>query len=354
MMITSRAVRAALCGLSFSLVFGAAEGIAAPPLRWNGPANGVWDATTPNWLDAGNSAVAWIPDAEAIFEGTGGLIEIAADVSATNLTFTGNGYTLLGAGRLYVEGVLTAATATTNSIVADLCTAGGLTKSGAGALALARCAGLVSVQGGSLLAAGSLFVDAEIAVAADASLVTLGEPDSGANLIVNGSFETPALSSGGWSYSVPSGWTVVYPNYVGRQNTKSVAGYNNPWNAAGTSPDGDQMMILQYGGTAAQTVTVPADGLYSIAFSYLMRSDNRETQVYLTLDGIPFATFLNRSPRPPPDALSAVRSGSPRAAIHWASAVNTAGATARPWSTSSASPRLPARSPAVPWAAIRS
>ncbi len=51
--------------------------------------------------------------------------------------------------------VLTAATATTNSIVADLCTAGGLTKSGAGALALARCAGLVSVQGGSLLAAGS-------------------------------------------------------------------------------------------------------------------------------------------------------------------------------------------------------
>ncbi|MGI6390080.1 MAG: PA14 domain-containing protein, partial [Kiritimatiellia bacterium] len=215
-------------------------------------------------------------------------------------TFTGNGYTLLGAGRLYVEGVLTAATATTNSIVADLCTAGGLTKSGAGALALARCAGLVSVQGGSLLAAGSLFVDAEIAVAAGASLVTLGEPDSGANLIVNGSFETPALSSGGWSYSVPSGWTVVYPNYVGRQNTKSVAGYNNPWNAAGTSPDGDQMMILQYGGTAAQTVTVPADGLYSIAFSYLMRSDNREAQVYLTLDGIPFATFLNRSPQTAP------------------------------------------------------
>ena len=301
MMMTSRAVRAALCGLSFSLVFGVTGGFAAPPLlRWNGPAGGVWDATTPNWLDAGDNAVAWIPGAEAVFEGAGGLIEIAADVSATNLTFTGNGYTLLGAGRLYVEGVLTAATATTNSIVADLCTAGGLTKSGAGALALARCAGLVSVQGGCLLAAGSLFVDAEIAVAAGASLITLGEPDSGANLIVNGSFETPALSSGGWSYSVPSGWTVVYPNYVGRQNTKAVAGYNNPWNAAGTSPDGDQMMILQYGGTAAQTVTVPADGLYSIAFSYLMRSDNREAQVYLTLDGIPFATFLNRSPQTAP------------------------------------------------------
>jgi hypothetical protein len=59
-------------------------------------------------------------------------------------------------------------------------------------------------------------------------------------------------------------------------------------------------MILQYGGTVAQTVTVPAAGLYSIAFSYLMRSDNRDNQVYVTLDGIPLATFLNRSPQASP------------------------------------------------------
>ena len=64
MMMTSRVVRVALCGLSFSLVFGVAESFAAPPLlRWNGPAGGVWDATTPNWLDTGEALakplVAW-------------------------------------------------------------------------------------------------------------------------------------------------------------------------------------------------------------------------------------------------------------------------------------------------------
>lgn len=299
----SRAVRAVVFGMLFSLTLGAAGGFAAPPLlRWNGPAGGVWDTATPNWLDAGDNAVAWIPGAEAAFEGAGGgLVEIAADISATNLTFTGSGYTLLGAGRLRVEGALTAAAATTNCIAADLRTVGGLTKSGAGALALARCAGPVNVQAGSLLAAGSLFADAEIAVAAGASLVTLGEPDSGANLIANGSFETPAMTSGAWAYAVPSGWTAIaLPSFVGRQNTAPSAGYSNPWNSAGTSPDGVQMLILQYGGTVSQTVTVPAAGLYSIAFSYLMRSDNRENQVYATLDGIPLATFLNRSPQASP------------------------------------------------------
>jgi len=289
--------------LSFLVVFGVLEGLAVPPLlRWNGPAGGVWDATTPNWLDADNHAVAWIPGAEATFEGAnGGPIEITADICATNLTFTGHGYTLMGAGRLRVEGLLTTAAATTNCIIADLNTVGGLTKSGAGALALARCAGPVSVQAGSLLAAGSLFADAEITVAAGASLVTLGEPDSGANLIVNGSFETPVLTSGAYSYSVPTGWTAIaLPSFVGRQNTASVAGYNNPWNSAGTSPDGDQMLILQYGGTVEQTVTVPTDGLYSLAFSHLTRRGFAAHLVYVWLDGTLLTSFLNSSPETAP------------------------------------------------------
>lgn len=298
MSTVSRAVRTVVFGMLFSLTLGAAGGFAAPPLlRWNGPAGGVWDTATPNWLDAGDNAVAWIPGAEASFESAaGGLVEIAADVSATNLTFTGNGYTLLGAGRLRVEGALTAAAATTNCIAADLRTVGGLTKSGAGALALARCAGPVSVQAGSLLAAGSLFADAEIAVAAGASLVTLGEPDSGANLIANGSFETPAMANGAYQYvsggNVIDNWSVTaYPNMVARQNT--VVG--NPWNSAGASPDGVHMLILQYGGSVAQSVTVPADGLYCIAFSHLRRQNDDEHQVYVRLDGRPLAAFLNRA-----------------------------------------------------------
>ncbi|MDD2461460.1 MAG: hypothetical protein PHT98_10320, partial [Kiritimatiellae bacterium] len=66
MSTVSRAVRTVVFGMLFSLTLGAAGGFAAPPLlRWNGPAGGVWDTATPNWLDAGDNAVAWIPGAEA-------------------------------------------------------------------------------------------------------------------------------------------------------------------------------------------------------------------------------------------------------------------------------------------------
>ena len=285
--------------LSAALILSAALTFGAPPvLRWDpSVAGNVWNATATNWLDSGASAVAWIPGAEAKFESaSGGLVQLAADVSATNLTFTGSGYTLLGAGRLSVEGSLSCDAATTNCIAADLVTVGGLTKAGGGALALARCAGPLVVQVGSVLASGSAFVDADLSVASGAALVTLGDPATNANLIANSGFELPALANGAWNYTVPASWTVTAnPSFVGRQNTAPVTGYSNPWNAAGASPEGVQMMILQYGGAVAQTVTVPAAGLYSVAFSFLMRLDNRENQVYVTLDGAPLATFLNRS-----------------------------------------------------------
>ncbi len=273
--------------------------VGAPPvLRWDpSVAGNVWTVTATNWLDSEANAVAWVPGAEAKFESaTGGLVQIAAPVSVSNLTFTGSGYTLLGAGRLRVEGSLSCEAATTNCIAAELVTVGGLTKSGGGALALARCAGPLVVQVGSVLASGSAFVDADLSVASGAALVTLGDPATNFNLIANGGFELPALANGAWSYTAPSNWTATAnPSFVGRQNTAPVSGYSNPWNAAGTSPEGVQMMILQYGGTVAQTVIVPTAGLYGIAFSFLMRNDNRENQVYVTLDGAPLATFLNRS-----------------------------------------------------------
>jgi len=80
------------------------------------------------------------------------------------------------------------------------------------------------------------------------------------NLIANGSFETPAMANGAYQYisggNVIDNWSVTaYPNMVARQNT--VVG--NSWNSAGASPDGVHMLILQYGGSVAQSVTVPAE-----------------------------------------------------------------------------------------------
>ncbi len=267
-----------------------------PILRWNGPAAGtnLWNTTALTWLDSDTHAVAWQSGATAQFDGTGGLVDIATDVTVSNIAFSATGYTLLGGGRLTVEGTLSCAEATTNSIAADLLTVGGLSKTGLGALALARCTGPFNVAEGTLLASGSSFIDADLSVASGASLVMLGDPDTASNLILNPGFESPVISAYGYvaGGTIITNWTVTaYPTRVGLQN----AALNATWNAIGSAPEGNQMLILQYDGTVAQTVTVPADGLYSVAFSYLMRSQNREHQVYVTLDGVPLATFLNRS-----------------------------------------------------------
>lgn len=289
--------------LTAVLVGSAALTFGAPPvLRWNGPAAGtnLWDSVTVAWLNESSSAVAWQPGATAQFDGAGGIVNVSADVTVSNITFSSNGYTLLGAGRLAVEGTLSAAEATTNSIGAEIVTAAGLSKAGPGALALARCAGAVAVQQGTLLVSGSFFTDADLSVASGASIVTLGDPDTASNLILNPGFELPAMGNGSWSYvsagNVISNWTVTsLPMHIGRQNTANVTGYSNPWNSAGASPEGSHMLIVQYNGAVSQTVTVLTNGLYSIAFSHLLRSGYADNQVYVTLDGIPLASFLNRS-----------------------------------------------------------
>ena len=291
------ALRRACC-LATCLVASATLTFGAPPvLRWNPTSTNLWDATSLTWLDAGANAVAWQPGSEARFEGAGGLINVAADVAVSNITFASNGYTLLGAGRLAVEGTLASAVATTNSLGVEIVTAAGLAKAGGGALALARCAGAVAAQEGALLVSGSLFADADLSVSSGASVVTLGDPDAASNLILNPGFELPAMGNGSWGYvsagNVISNWTVTaLPMHIGRQNTASAG---TPWNSAWASPEGAHMLIMQYNGAVSQTVTVPADGLYSIAFSHLLRSGYPDHQVYVTLDGMPLASFLNRS-----------------------------------------------------------
>ena len=281
--------------LSAALIATATLAFGAPPvLRWNPTATNLWDATSLTWLDATNGATAWQPGSEAQFTGTGGIVNIAADVVVSNITFSANGYTLLGAGRLAVEGAISVADATTNSIAAEIITSVGISKTGLGALAIARCTGPLSAAAGQLLVSGSLFTDAAISVASGASVVTLGDPDTAANLLLNPGFESPAI--GGWGYvgagTVISNWVVTaLANNVGCQN----AALNATWNAIGSAPEGNQMLILQYNGAVAQTVTLPADGIYSVAFSHLLRSAYPENQVYVTLDGVLLASFLNRS-----------------------------------------------------------
>jgi len=266
-------------------------------LRWNGAAVGtnLWNSTSLTWLDAGANAVAWQPGAVAQFDGNGGIVNIAADVTATNLVFTGNGYALLGAGRLSLSGGISVDAGKTNSLAADLTTVAGISKTGGGALAVTRCNGPLNVAEGTLLVSSRDTADADITVASGAALHVLGGPATNANLIANASFESPALASGAYAYATTtaiSNWTAVASSaYVARQNTAT----GNAWNSAGAAPDLNHVLILQYGGGVAQTVTVASDGLYTLSFYHFLRFNYPDTPLNVYLGGARLTCFANQA-----------------------------------------------------------
>ena len=266
-------------------------------LRWNGSAAGtnLWNATSLTWLDSTNGACAWQPGAVAQFDGSGGIINVIADVSATNLVFTGNGYALLGASRITLSGGISVVAGATNSIAADLMTVAGVSKTGGGALAVTRCSVPLNVAEGTLLVSSRDTTDADITVASGAALHVLGGPATNANLIANASFELPALASGAYAYATAtpvSNWTVTaFANFVARQNTAT----GNAWNSAGAAPDLNHVLILQYGGAVAQTITVASDGLYALSFYHFLRQSYPETPITVYFGGARLTCFVNQA-----------------------------------------------------------
>ena len=110
---------------------------APPVLRWDDTAGtNVWNSSVTNWVDSLDSNVVWQAGAEAHFEGSGGTITIEEDISATNISFTGNGYVLSGTNLLSVEGIITNAISTENTIASDLYSTADVEKNGEGTLTL--------------------------------------------------------------------------------------------------------------------------------------------------------------------------------------------------------------------------
>ena len=77
----------------------------AETLTWNGARGARWNDA--NWLDAGNNPVAWQDGADAVFP-AGAFVEVHDSVRPASITFSGNGATLVGAGRIILPGDLTA------------------------------------------------------------------------------------------------------------------------------------------------------------------------------------------------------------------------------------------------------
>jgi hypothetical protein len=64
-----------------------------PQLTWMG-GDGVWDSASHSWRDEAGEIVAWNPQAEAVFHGSGGIVRAANKIVCSGLTL-GKGYTLV-------------------------------------------------------------------------------------------------------------------------------------------------------------------------------------------------------------------------------------------------------------------
>ncbi|MBQ7189711.1 MAG: hypothetical protein IJR99_09885 [Kiritimatiellae bacterium] len=281
-------------------------GASADVLTWNGARGAVWDASAANWLDAGNNAVSWSDGADAVFPGDM-FVEVKGTVKPASISFSGNGATLVGSGRILLSGAVTAATAgTTNSIVAALVGDDSFTKLGPGAVAISCAKGTVSVAAGKLLLAGSRCENLRVSAASGAEVELLGDSPSAGNLLLNGSFEETTASG---SYVYMNGQTAG-TGIVDKENT-AVA----PWkvsdlvvlaNSAGVKtwcgadsivgtgiPDGSQLCILQRFGSIMQEVSVSEAGWYDLSFTFFKRGVNYEDHSFcISVDDVIIASVL--------------------------------------------------------------
>src|SRR2546430_69783 len=91
-------------------------------------------------------------------------------------------------------------------------------------------------------------------------------------IVANGSFETPALSSNSFLYD-PSGATWTFLNNAGIINAPGAGFFGPP------APDGNQYAFLQTAtnpGTFSQTITFTLSGTYRLSYLVAGRADNGE------------------------------------------------------------------------------
>ncbi|RPI60613.1 MAG: hypothetical protein EHM48_06950, partial [Planctomycetaceae bacterium] len=116
---------------------------------------GTWDAVAPNWSPDGTTFQTWANGENAIFETAGGIVSLDSAVTLGNLTFSADGYSIVGTlpeNTLSFDADKTITT-DSNAAISAVITGNGFTKAGLGALTLS---GENTLTGGTILSAGTL------------------------------------------------------------------------------------------------------------------------------------------------------------------------------------------------------
>jgi hypothetical protein len=114
------------------------------------------------------------------------------------------------------------------------------------------------------------------AVQAGDSDIATGSYTNGTPQIANGSFETPNLGSGNYSYrTIGSGWNFI--SEAGISNSASPFTASSP-----AAPDGSQILFVQNYGRAQQFVTMNA-GNYSLSLRAAQRANKTSAQTFVVL-----------------------------------------------------------------------
>lgn len=231
--------------------------------------DGSWDTSASNWrlgTDAGSSA-AWINSStsNAVFAGTAGTVMLSGSIAANSVTFSTTGYSL-ASGTLWLQGTtptLSLGSGITGTISSEISGTSGLTKSGAGTLALV---GSSTYTGNTTIKAGGIAMQGTVS-STTTTLLTIGDTASTkAMMTLSGTFAGSRFSLGSAGSAVgvltqTAGSRFVMPaagnvNYLGI----SADGYG-AWVMAGGSASigqsqygsGGNGVFSQSGGSVAAT-----------------------------------------------------------------------------------------------------
>ena len=138
-------------------------------------------------------------------------------------------------------------------------------------------------NGATLNAAGLTAAGAEINVAVGGR-VALSPVDS-ANLVANGSFETPYTADNAFYWASACLWTLYPWEGSARPVIQRNGGTYCPSGNSYPTPYGDQFLLLRIDEAAYQSVSVPEDGTYALSFAQSYRKGYQSPGLTVAVDG---------------------------------------------------------------------